>query len=352
MKRENDPSRPMPSSRREFLKVSAGAVGAAAISRLAAANPVHVAGNDAIRIGLIGSGDRGTGAALQAMNADPGVKLVAMADVFMDHIREKREDLRRQKPDQVAVSDDRCFVGFDAYKKVIESDVHAVLIACASRFHPMYLKAAIDAGKHVFLEKPHAIDPPGVRAIMEACEAAKKKDLCVVSGLHRRYDPSIQETIRRVQDGAIGEIVGFEVSFMRAPYKIVERDPKWSEMEWQFKTWYHFAYLSGDDVPQSLIHTLDVAQWAMHEEPPATAHGLAGRSASIATRYGNVFDHHTVIWEYPSGVCMYGLLRTQENCHGEVDCKIFGSKGRAREGHIRGATNWDWSGKNAGGHQL
>jgi myo-inositol 2-dehydrogenase/D-chiro-inositol 1-dehydrogenase len=341
-------------SRRDFLKASAAA-GAASIAQLAAAHPVHAAGSDAIRLGLIGCGDRGPQAAEQALKADPGAKLIAMADVFADHVRDARERVRRSRGAQVDVPDGRCFAGFDAWKKVLESDIDAVLIACASRFHPQYLKAAIDAGKHVFLEKPHAIDPPGVKVVAAACEEAKRKSLCVVSGLHRRYDPAVKEMLKRIHDGAIGDVVSMEVSFMRPPYKIRERDPRWTEMEWQFKTWYHFAYLSGDDVPQSLIHTLDIGQGAIGGDPPVTAHGLAGRSASIATIYGNVFDHHTVVYEYASGVPMYGLLRTQHGCHGEVAVKIFGTKGRAFEGvgpvRIEGAVNWRYEGQNPGGHQ-
>jgi hypothetical protein len=145
--------------------------------------------------------------------------------------------------------------------------------------------------------------------------------------------------------------VAAEVTFLRAPYKIVQRDPKWSEMEWQFKTWYHFNWLSGDDVPQSMVHTIDTAQMALKEEAPLSAHGLAGRSASIAMEYGNVFDHHTVVIEYASGVRMYGMVRTQHDCHGEVAVKLFGTKGRALEGRIEGQTNWHYEGPNPGGHQ-
>jgi predicted dehydrogenase len=288
---------------------------------------------------------------VQALGADRGARVIAMADVFADHVQQSRGQLKERKPDQVAVDDDHCFVGFDAFRKVIESGVDAVLIACASRFHPEYLRACVDAGKHVFVEKPHAIDPPGVHVVKAACEEAAKRNVCVVSGLQRRYEPKVRETMKRILDGAIGDIVAAEVSFMRPPYKVVERDPTWSEMEWQFKTWYHFNWLSGDDVPQSLIHTIDTATWALREEPPVTAHGLAGRSASIATIYGNVFDHHTVVYEYASGVRIYGLLRTQKNCHSEVAVKLFGTRGRALEGRIEGEKTWRYQGKGPGGHQ-
>jgi len=342
---------PGDSSRRDFLKASTAAAGAAALGTLPLARPVHAAGSDTIKLGLIGCGGRGTGAATQALNSDKGARLVAVADIFEDHARNSLKSIENARPGQVAVDRDHCFVGFDAAQKVIDSDIDAVLIACSSRFHPGYLKAGIEAGKHVFVEKPHAIDPPGVHVVLEACEEARKKNLCVVSGLHRRYDPAVRETIKRVKDGAIGRIVAIEVSFMRPPYVIIERNPSWSEIEWQFKTWYHFSWLSGDDVPQSMIHTLDAAEWALGEEKPATAHALAGRSASIATKYGNVFDHASVVFEFKSGVRMYGMVRTQHNCHGEVAFKLFGSKGEATHGRIWGENNWSYQGPNPGGHQ-
>lgn len=335
-------------TRRRFLKAS---LGAGALVSLGLERLAHAAGSDVIRVGLIGCGDRGTGAALQALQADRGARLVAMADVFLEHVRASREQLLGSRPGQVEVDDDHCFVGFDAYKGVIASDVDVVLIACASRFHPLHLAACIEAGKHVFLEKPHAIDPAGVEVLEAACQKAARSGLTVVSGLHRRYDPAVRETIARIHDGAIGDIVSAEVSFLRAPYKICERDPAWSEMEWQLKTWYHFGYLSGDDVPQSLIHTLDVAAWAMGDVAPLAAHGLGGRSASIAPIYGNVFDHQTVVYEYPRGVSVYGLVRTQHNCHGEVAVKLVGTRGRAWEGGIDGEKSWRYSGPNPGGHQ-
>ena len=339
-----------PRTRRSFLRSSAALAGAAAATELSSRFPVHAAGSDEIRLGLIGCGDRGTGAAIQALKADRGARLIAAADIFEDRLRSSLEAIRGEARDQCAVKD-RGFVGFDGWKKVTESGVDAVLIACASRFHPPYTLAAIEAGKHVFVEKPHAIDPAGVRVVRAAAELAKKKGLSIVSGLHRRYDPAVRETIRRIHDGAIGHIVALEVSFMRAPYKIVPRAEGWSEIEYQFRNWYHFRWLSGDDVPQSLIHTLDIGTWALREETPSSIHGLAGRSASIGNEYGDVFDHHAVVFEYASGARMYGLLRTQHNCHGEVAVKIFGTKGRAAEGWIDGETKWHYEGPNPGGHQ-
>ena len=335
------------STRRRFLETGA-ALGTAAA--LGAAPAVHVAGDDTVRVGLIGCGSRGTGAALQALNADPGVRLVALADIFADHLASSLKRLRAHKPKQVVVDKDHRFVGFDAYRKVIES-ADAVLIACSSRFHPIYVKEAIEAGKHVFVEKPHAIDPPGVKVLTEACREAERRRLSVVSGLHRRYDPAIRETMRRVRDGAIGDIVACEVSFMRAPYRVIERKPEWSEIEWQFRTWYHFSWLSGDDVPQSLIHTIDMASWALGEVPPATCHALGGRSASVAPKYGNVFDHNAVVYEYSNGARLYGLNRTQVGCYGEVAFKLMGTKGQAGHGWIDGEKKWRYEGPRIGAYQ-
>ena len=192
-------------SRRQFLATSAAA--GAVLGTLPLSRSVHAAGSDVIKVGLIGCGGRGSGAAANAMNAGADVRLVAMSDIFEDRVKSSRDNLKKAKPDQVAVDDEHCFVGFDAYQKVIASDVDVVLIACTSKFHPTYLKAAVDAGKHVFVEKPHAIDPPGIHLVQAACDEAQKKNLSVVSGLCWRYDKGVQETVKRVLDGAIGDLV-------------------------------------------------------------------------------------------------------------------------------------------------
>ncbi len=194
-------------TRREFVKetAAAGAVSAG----LLLAGTAHAAGSDVIRIGIVGCGGRGTGAAADAMTADPGVRLVAMGDLFRDKVESSRSLLKSEKPEQVLVDDAHCFVGLDAYKKVIDS-VDYVLIACAAKFHAMYLKAGIEAGKHVFVEKPHAIDPLGIKVVNDATALAKQKNLGILSGLMSRFAPPIRETVKRVQDGQIGEITTIE----------------------------------------------------------------------------------------------------------------------------------------------
>lgn len=332
-------------SRREFLRASAAVVSASALGALDTSRAAHAQGNDTIRVGVVGCGGRGPGAALNAMNVDPGVRVVAMADLFADRVRAKREALKQQKPEQVAVDDDHCFAGFDAYRHVIDS-VDVVIIANAAKFHPFHMRAAIEAGRHVFVEKPHAIDPVGVREVIAACELAKQKGLSVVSGLQSRYHPGYRETVKRVHDGAIGDIVAIEENFLRAPYGLYHRKPGMTEVEYQCSNQYHFTWLCGDDVPQSLVHNLDRATWAMREQTPVKAHGLGGRSASFGEVYGNVFDHHSVIYQYANGVRLYAFCRTQVGCYNESSSMIMGTKGRCyvTQSRIEGETGWRYQG--------
>ena len=340
--------------RRDFLKSSlAVAASAATFSGLSLARNVHAGGGDAIRIGLIGCGGRGPGAAVNAMNVDPGVRLVAMTDIFADRVMNRRKMLQREKPDQVQVDDFHCFSGLDGYKHVIEC-VDVVLIACSAKYHPVYLHAAIEAGKHVFVEKPHAIDPVGVREITAACALAKTKNLSVVSGLQSRFHPGYRETIKRVHDGAIGQIVAIQENFLRGPYGLYHRQPNQNEVEYQFSNQYHFSWLCGDDVPQSLVHNLDRATWAMQGETPVKAYGLGGRSSSFGEVFGNVFDHHSVVYEYSSGVRLYAFCRTQNGCYGNSDSILLGSEGRCNvtQCRIDGKTKWKYRGPGGNPYDL
>jgi predicted dehydrogenase len=332
-------------SRREFLKLSTAAAAAMA-GPLPIARGAHACGSGIIKVGLIGCGGRGSGAAANALNADPGARLIAMADVFHDRVQSARKNLVSAKKDQVAVKDDHCFVGLDAYRKVIASGVDVVLIACASRFHPQYLKAAVDAGKHVFVEKPHAIDPAGVHVVAAACAEARKKNLSVVSGLCWRYDLGVQETMKRVLDGAIGQIVAIQETYMRSAYRLEPPQKGQRELEYQFRNWYHFNWLSGDDVPQSLLHSMDKAQWALGERTPVRAFGQGGRAASFGRIYGDVFDHSSIVYEYADGVRMYANVRAQTGCYGEVSDTLLGTKGRCYvlKNRIEGETNWQLEG--------
>jgi myo-inositol 2-dehydrogenase/D-chiro-inositol 1-dehydrogenase len=339
-------------SRRKFLKTSAMAVSGAAFSGLAVNLVAHAAGSDVIRIGMVGCGGRCNGAAGDAMSVDPGLRLVAMCDLFMDRVKDSRERLKKSRPDQVAVDDDHCFAGFDGYKNVIQS-VDAVLIACAAKFHPLHMRAAIEAGKHVFVEKPHAIDPLGVKAVIAACDLARQKNLSVVSGLQSRFHTGYQEAIKRIHDGAIGDVVAIEENFLRPPYVLVKRAPGLNEVQYQCSNQYHFNWLSGDDVPQSLIHNVDRSLWAMREQVPVKCHGLAGRSAMFDEIYGNVFDHHSVIYEFAGGAKLYAFCRTTTGCYNEVSSLILGTKGRCNllACRIEGETKWQHQGPKCNPYQ-
>jgi predicted dehydrogenase len=332
-------------SRRAFVKTSGLAATAAVAATLPIARSAHAAGDDTIKIGMVGCGGRCTGAAVNAMNVDPGARLVAMSDLFADRVQKKRTALKNSKPDQVAVDDDHCFVGLNGYKQVIDC-VDVVLIACAAKFHPMYLKAGIDAGKHVFVEKPHGIDPAGIKVVMEATKLAQQKGLGILSGLQSRFHPAIRETIQRVIDGQIGKIVSIEENFIRGPYGNTSRPQGVRELEVQYGNQYRFSWLCGDDVPQSLVHNMDRATWAMQETPPVKCHGLGGRSSSHLL-LGDVFDHHSVVYHYANGVRGYAFCRTTRGCYGENSSVILGSKGIALplRGQITGENEWRFSGK-------
>ena len=330
-------------SRRDFLRASASA--GTALGGLTIASSAHAAGSGTIRVGVIGSGTRGPAAAQNAMNAGQDIHIVAIADICMDRIQQTRTALKAKYPDQVAVDDAHCFTGFEAYRHVIESS-DVVIIANAAKFHPMHLRAALEAGKHVFLEKPHAIDPYGIHMLRAALDLAARKKLCVVSGLQSRYHPGYQETIKRVHDGAIGEIVSIQETWLRAPYILRERKSGMTEVEHQAANQYHFHWLSGDDLTQTLIHNLDRSSWAMHDQAPVRAWGLAGRSTLKGEVYGDVFDHHSAVYEFANGVKVYAYCRTIDNCYDENSSIIYGTKGRCDllKLQITGETNWEHPG--------
>jgi predicted dehydrogenase len=328
-------------TRREFLKISAAGVGALAGASLA--QGVHVAGKDEIKIGMIGCGGRCSGAAQESLQAGPYVKLAAMFDVFPDRLQRARDWFKNNLPKQYQVDDDHAFSDFNGFQKVIDS-VDVVLIACASKFHALYSEAAIKAGKHVFVEKPHAVDPVGCRRMQAACDLAKQKGLSIVSGLQSRFHNGYRECVKRIQDGAIGQVVSAQSMFLRGPYGLVPRNKKYTETQYQFSNWYHFCWLSGDDVTQSLVHNLDRISWILKEEMPRWCFGLAGRSTSFGEVYGDMFDHHTVVYEYASGPRVYALCQTRDITYGNASDIIMGSKGVCDLGACRidGQIKWQF----------
>ena len=314
-------------SRRAFLTKSVLLASAAAGTQLTIGRSAHAAGSDTIKLGLIGCGGRGSGAAADALSGDPHTQLWAMADIFPDKIASSFQNLGTQFPDRVLVDPSRRFAGLDGYRGVIDN-CDVVLIACASRFHAPYALAAVAGKKHVFVEKPAAVDVAGVHQLLEADELAKKNGTGILAGLTYRYHLGRREAIERIHNGEIGEIVAIQCDYLRSPYRLVARQADWSEIEYQFRNWYHFTWLSGDDVPQSLIHNLDSALWALHDEPPAQVYGLGGRSTQFQTEMGTSFDHHSVIFEYANGRRIYGAVRTAVGCFGNNIDVFHGTKGR------------------------
>src|SRR5215475_5321726 len=256
------------STRRDFLKTStAAAFAGTVVSRLGNVPYVHAAGSDMIRVGLIGCGARGSGAAEQALRGAPNVKLIAMGDAFKDRLDESREGLIKQHSDKIDVPPERCFIGFDACQKVLSSDVNYVILATPPGFRPTHLKAAVAAGKNIFTEKPVAVDGPGIRTVLGLYEDAKKKGLFIAAGTQRRHQASYQEVMRRVHDGAIGDIVAARCYWNQGSLWNKARQPEWSDMEWQLRNWLYFTWLSGDHIVEQHVHNLDVINWATKSHP-------------------------------------------------------------------------------------
>jgi len=321
-------SSPKP-SRRRFLQSSAAAMSTVLASRPALG--FHVAGSDVLRVGLVGCGGRGTGAATQALAADTNVKLVAMADAFEDRLTTSLQQIKANKKvgHKVDVSPERRFVGFDAYQKLIDSGVDVVLLTSPPHFRPLHLKACVAAGKHVFAEKPVAVDAPGVRSVLATCEEAKKKNLAIVSGLCLRYSYGFRETVQRIHDGAIGDIRTLQATDYRGGIWVKPRQPGWNDMEWQMRNWYYFTWLSGDFNVEQHVHYLDVCTWVMKNEYPVKAVGMGGRQVRTGPEYGNIYDHHSVVYEYANGAKLFSNCRQQPGCYNEMSSFAMGSKGVA-----------------------
>jgi predicted dehydrogenase len=315
-------------SRRDFLKTSAAAVaGAALAGGLTIQRSAHAAGSDTLKVGLVGCGGRGTGAAGDALKADKNCILTAMADAFDERLQGSLRSLKTGMGDRIAVDAEHCFTGLDGYRKLIDSGVDVVILATPPHFRPLQLKACIDAGKHVFCEKPVAVDAPGVRSVMATTEEAKKKNLNLVSGLCWRYYPATQEVMKRVRDGAIGEILAIQETYNTGTLWHRGRKPDDTEMAYQVRNWYYFTWLSGDHNVEQHVHSLDKGSWAMGDKPPVRAWGLGGRQVRTDPKYGDIYDHHAVVYEYPGGTRMYSYCRQQAGCSGDVTDYFFGTKG-------------------------
>ncbi len=316
---------PGSTTRRDFLTT------AAAASTMAALSNVHAAGSDLLRVGLVGCGGRGTGAATQALCAESNVKLVAMADAFADRLEKSLEIL--QKDEKLAgkldVKPDHRFVGFNAYRELLDSGVDVVLLCTPPHFRPQHLQAAVEAGKHVFAEKPVAVDAPGVHSVLATCELAKKKGLSVVSGLCLRYDNGFREGVGRIQDGAIGEVVALFANDYRSGRWAKPRQPDWTDMLYQMRNWYNFTWLSGDFNVEQHVHFLDVCSWVMKNQVPVKAVGMGGRQVLTELEYGQIYDHFSVVYEFPDGAKLVSSCRQQPRCKNDMSAQVVGTRGRA-----------------------
>jgi predicted dehydrogenase len=341
MKRSDSPSR------RDFIKKTA--VATAGLATLREAPFVITRRNvpdDPINVGVIGCGGRGTGAVLNvlqaatdvvypvagyhtedvapnAMAAAENVRVTALADVFDDRLQSCRVELEKLG---ITVPTEMCFTGFDAYKELLATDVNYVILTAPPHFRPAHLMAAVEAGKHVFTEKPAAVDSPGVRMVLRAGELAAEKGLGIVAGTQRRHDEGYVETVKRIHDGAVGDIHTCRAYWNGEPVWVIEREDGWSDMEWQLRNWCHFTWLSGDHIVEQHLHNLDIIRWVLGENP-VRARALGGRQARFGEVYGHVYDHFAVEYEYDSGVRLFSQCRQITGCDNLVAEGVEGTLG-------------------------
>jgi myo-inositol 2-dehydrogenase / D-chiro-inositol 1-dehydrogenase len=326
----------VPASRREFLKASAAAtVGASVFGGLNIARAAHAQGSDVIKIALIGCGGRGTGAAAQALETKANVKLIAVADAFRDSVDRCCGSIAAQYKDRVDVPEERKFVGLDAYKKALETDAAVVLMCSPPGFRPVQFEAAVKAGKHVFMEKPLAVDAPGIRRIIAANEEAKRKSLAVAVGFHMRHEASRVEAVKMLHQGAIGEIRFLRAYFNSYGVWVRPRQPGQTEMQYQVRNWYYFNWLSGDHIVEQHVHDLDMCNW-IKQAHPIEANGMGGRQVRKGKDHGEIFDHHSVEFTYADGAKLFSYCRHIPNCWDSFAEYAHGTKGQAEFiGHSR-----------------
>jgi myo-inositol 2-dehydrogenase/D-chiro-inositol 1-dehydrogenase len=337
-------------SRRQFIRTSAAAVAGAAIISPAPSSAVYAQGSSKLKVGLIGCGGRGTGAANNALHADEGNELTAMCDLFPDKIQKALDALKAQGDlsPQIKVASDTMFSGWDGYKHLIDS-VDVVLLATTPHFRPMHLKYAIEKGKQIFCEKPVGVDAKSVKEVMDLSAAAEKKGLNLVSGLCFRYDQYVKETMEQVQSGKIGDIVAINSNYLTGWLWNNARQPQWSDMEYQIRNWLYYYWLSGDHVVEQHIHSLDKALWAMGNAPPTRVTSTGGRQQRTAKEFGNIYDHFGNVfeWDMPGGrqVRCFSYCRQydgQPNVATDVSDMIYGTEGTANlmQHRISGKVNW------------
>jgi myo-inositol 2-dehydrogenase / D-chiro-inositol 1-dehydrogenase len=350
------------STRRDFIRNSSAALGGVlAAPAILGTDSSAASPGDTLKVGLIGCGGRGSGAALNALQAESDVRLVALGDAFESPLKACLNNLKgsREVGEKVKVEPSRCFTGLDAYQKVIDSGVDVVLLATPPGFRPQHLKAAIAAGKHVFCEKPMATDAPGVRSVMESAKLAKEKNLAIVAGFCWRCEPGRREFFKRVHDGAMGDVVSMHSTYLTSPVKPMppanRRPAGMGDVEWQLRNWYNFVWLSGDGLGEQACHSVDKIMWAMKDVPPLRCTANGGRV--IPNNEGNIFDHIDVFYEWASGARASMAQRQISNCYGDNSDYLAGTKGFGTiKGWaapvIKGSETWRYSGEKKDMYQV
>ena len=338
-------------SRRDFNKT----VAAAGVGLALPASGVFAAGSDTVRVAMVGCGERGTVDALYCLKSAPGVELVAVADLFPDRVETSLAKLRQEVPDQVKVTPERTFLGFDAYRKVLAmDDVHLVMQLTPPGFRPEMVAATVEAGKHQFVEKPGAVDPVGIRTLLEASKKAREMGLSLVVGTQQRYAPQYLELIQRIRDGQIGDLTHLEALWIgdMELWHYHDREESWSDMEWQVRCWPLFTWLSGDHYVEQLVHNLDVVNWVA-DATPVVCQGLGGRQVRTGPEFGNIFDHFAVRYEYENGLTMFAMATQQRGISTRVGNVIHGTKGAAQvdraNATITGEQPWEFDGDGSSG---
>jgi predicted dehydrogenase len=338
-------------SRRQFGKV----MGAAGVGLAMPAPGVFAQGSDKVRVAMVGAGDRGTTDAIYCLKSAAGVELVAIADLFQDKVDTALAKLKAEVPGKVNVPPGRVFLGFDAYKKVLALDeVDLVMLLTPPGFRPEMVGAAVDAGKHLFVEKPGAVDPVGIRTLLDATERARQKGLSLVVGTQQRYAPQYLQLMQQIRDGRIGDLTHLEALWIgdMELWHYHDRQPAWSDMEWQVRCWPLFTWLSGDHYVEQLVHNLDVVNWVAGATP-VVCQGLGGRQVRTGPQFGNIFDHFSVRYEYANGLTMFAMATQQRGISTRVGNVIHGTKGTAHVDRataiIKGDKPWEFDGKGSSG---
>lgn len=339
-------------SRRDFIKTSAAA---SVIALAPKTNNFFAAGSDKIKVGLVGCGGRGTGAAINCVESSAGIEIVALGDLFQDMLDSSLEQLKEKIPGNLKVKKEACFVGFDAYKDVIASDIDMVILAAPPHFRPPHLRLALESGKHVFMEKPVAVDPVGIRSVIESSKLATEKNLAIVAGTQRRHQLHYLEILKRVHDGEIGEVIGGQCYWnmgdlwvLRGLENLLNKTKnKWSDMEYQCRNWLFYTWLSGDHIVEQHVHNIDVMNWAFGAHP-VKAMGMGGRQVRTDKQYGNVFDHFAVEFEYPNGARILSMCRQTGGTSARVSERVVGTKGStytdSANGSIKGKNPFKYDG--------